>query len=347
MVVLGIDVGKRELFVNLQDGGGTSPPQILGQRGPVANTVVGLQQLSAWALKHVDDPVNLLVVMEATNVYWERSAQYFHALGCQISVVNPAQIKYFARSVLRRGKTDAMDAEIIARYGCMMGPTPWVPPRTVLIELKQLTREREGLLVRRTQENNHLIALNDAHHASPVVVDLTQRRITLLDEQVVLLEAAMRTIVEEDGELRQQLQLLLSVPGFAFTSAVTVLAETVGFRQLETGEEISAAAGMAPSPQQSGLRQGKGSISKTGNARLRRIAYLAALGASKSHSRMKIYYQGLKARGKPPKVALIALGRKLLVTGLAVVKSGKPYQDDFSLVQDGSGPTPHAATPGS
>ena len=118
-------------------------------------------------------------------------------------------------------------------------------------------------------------------------------------------------------------------------------------KHTQTAEEISAAAGMAPSPQQSGLKNGKGSISKTGNARLRRIAYLSALGASKSHSRMKTFYQGLKARGKPPKVALIALGRKLLITGLAVVKSGKPYQDDFSRAQDGSGPTPHTAVSGS
>ena len=118
-------------------------------------------------------------------------------------------------------------------------------------------------------------------------------------------------------------------------------------KHTQTAEEISAAAGMASSPQQSGLKNGKGSISKTGNARLRRIAYLSALGASKSHSRMKTFYQGLKARGKPPKVALIALGRKLLITGLAVVKSGKPYQDDFSRAQDGSGPTPHTAVSGS
>ena len=118
-------------------------------------------------------------------------------------------------------------------------------------------------------------------------------------------------------------------------------------KHTQTAEEISAAAGMASSPQQSGLKNGKGSISKTGNARLRRIAYLSALGASKSHSRMKTFYQGLKARGKPPKVALIALGRKLLITGLAVVKSGKPYQDDFSRAQDESGPTPHTAVSGS
>ena len=283
------------------------------------------------------------VVMEATNVYWERCAHHFYDLGYRVSVVNPAQIKYFARSVLRRGKTDAMDAEIIARYGLVMQPACWAPPSTALMDLKTLTREREAVLVRRSQENNHLIALRDAHHVADVVLSLAQQRLDVLDQQLVVLDAALHEVVGAEATLAQQLELLLSVPGFAFTSAVTILAETDGFSRMETAEEISAAAGIAPSPQQSGGKNGKGSISKTGNARLRRIAYLSALGASKSHSRMGAFYQGLKARGKPPKVALVALGRKLLITGLAVVKSGKPYQDDFSRAQDGSGPTPHPA----
>ena len=345
MIVLGIDIGKREFFVSLQQSQDGGVIQVLGKRGPFANTPAGHQELTAWMLKRVSGDVP--VMMEATNVYWERCAHHFHALGYVVSVINPAQIKYFARSVLRRGKTDAMDAEIIARYGLVMHPGCWAPPSTALMDLKTLTREREFVLVRRTQENNHLIALRDAHHAAAVVLTLAQQRLDLLDQQLVALDAALHELVDADVTLAQPLKLLLSVPGFAFTSAATVLAETAGFSRLETAEEISAAAGMAPSPQQSGLKNGKGSISKTGNARLRRIAYLSALGASKSHSRMKTFYQGLKARGKPPKVALIALGRKLLITGLAVVKSGKPYQDDFSRAQDGSGPTPHTAVSGS
>jgi len=340
MLVLGIDVGKRELFVQLQDTTGSS----LGQRGPVANTPAGLQQLSDWVRKWTE-PAALHVVMEATNVYWERCAHYFQSLGCVVSVVNPAQIKYFARSVLRRGKTDAMDAELIARYGVVMHPGSWTPPSTALSDLKQLTREREAVLVRRTQEQNHLQALQDAHRASETVVKLTQQRLTLMIQQVVEIEAAIRALIEADELLSQQLKLLLSVPGFAFVAAATIVAETVGFAHLETGREISAAAGMAPSPHQSGSKRGQGRISKTGNARLRRIAYLSALGASKSHSRMRTYYRHLRDTGKPAKVALVALGRKLLITGLAVVKSGRPYQDDFCRSQDGAGPTPTTAQP--
>ncbi|WP_019012572.1 IS110 family transposase, partial [Deinococcus aquatilis] len=253
MLVLGIDVGKRELFVQLQDPLGSS----LGQRGPIANTCAGLQQLSDWVRKWAE-PAELHVVMKATHVYRERCAHHFQALGCVVSVVNPAQIKYFARSVLRREKTDAMDAELIARYGVVMHPSGWTPPSTALSDLKQLTREREAVLVRRTQEQNHLQAWQDAHRVSETVLKLTQQRLDLMVGQVGGIEAAMRALMEADETLSQQLKLLLSVPGFAFVAAGTIVAETVGFAHLDTGRAISAAAGMAPSPHQSGSKRGQG-----------------------------------------------------------------------------------------
>jgi transposase len=118
----------------------------------------------------------------------------------------------------------------------------------------------------------------------------------------------------------------MSVPGFGFIAAATVLAETNGFETLEDGHQVSAYAGLAPAPNQSGLSNRKGSISKVGNARLRRIAYLAALGARNSNSPFKAFYERLRERGKPPRLALVALARKLLRVGLAVVKRGRPYQ---------------------
>ena len=151
----------------------------------------------------------------------------------------------------------------------------------------------------------------------------------LLERQVQAIEAAIRHAFAQDAQLQSQLELLMSVPGFGFISAVTVLAETSGFATLEDGHQISAYSGLAPAPHQSGLSRGKGSISKVGNARLRRIAYLAALGASRSSSPLGLFYKALRERGKPPRVALVALARKLLRVGIAVVKSGQPYHASY------------------
>lgn len=269
------------------------------------------------------------VVMEATNVYWEVCAHHFHALGYTVSVVNPAQVKFFAKSTLRRGKTDAMDAEIIARFGLMMRPQTWAPTSQVLVEIKQLVRERESVLKHWSSENNHLQALQQAQQASALATRLAKQRLRLLERQVQAIEAAIRHAFAQEASLQTQLELLMSVPGFGFIAAATVLAETSGFATLEEGHQISAYSGLAPAPHQSGLKRGKGNISKVGNARLRRIAYLAALGASRSHSPLRTFYQGLRARGKPPRVALVALARKLLRVGLAVVKSGQPYRPTY------------------
>ncbi len=97
MVVLGIDVGKRELFVSLQETQSGTDVRVIGKRGPIANTAAGLHDLTTWLQKRTSGDVQ--VVMEATSVYWERCAHHFHARGVAVSVVNPAQIKYFARSV--------------------------------------------------------------------------------------------------------------------------------------------------------------------------------------------------------------------------------------------------------
>lgn len=151
----------------------------------------------------------------------------------------------------------------------------------------------------------------------------------LLEKQMQPLEEAIRDAFARDPALQAQLDLLLSVPGFGFIAAATVLAETNGFATLEDGHQVAADAGLAPVPNQSGLSNRKGSISKVGNAHLRRIAHLAALGARNSNSRFKAFYESLRERGKPPRLALVALARKLLRVGLAVVKSGQPYQPTY------------------
>lgn len=337
MFVIGIDIGKEELAASFQYRQQTESPQTIGGIQTVANTLGGLNTLVRWLEKQLAhhclgqtvEARQVHVVMEATNVYWEVCAHHFHERGYIVSVVNPAQVKFFAKSTLRRGKTDAMDAEIIARYGLMMQPQVWTPPSQRWVEIKQMVREREAVLKQWSRENNHLQALERGHHASALALRLAKGRMRLLKRQAQVLEVALQQTCDQEPAIQAQVGLLMSVPGFAFIAAVTVLAETNGFATLTDGDQISAYSGMAPAPHQSGLTRGKGSISKVGNARLRRIAYLALLGACHSKSRFQTFYKALRERGKPSKVALVALARKLLRVALAVVKSGQPFQSSY------------------
>ncbi|MFC3832884.1 MULTISPECIES: IS110 family transposase [Deinococcus] len=326
MVVLGLDVGKDSLaacFLLPAPSGAITLPA-------VPNTQAGFKALLRFAHQHDVVPADLHVVMEATSVYWEECATALHEARCTVSVENPAQIKYFARSILRRGKTDCMDAETIARYGATRPPKAWHPPDQHSTELKLLVRERTALTTTVQQERNRRHAMEHRSTSSPTLLTLVDERIELLEQQIKAIEAAMKQLLAGHARLEPQMRLLLSVPGFGFLSAVSVLAETDGFSAIETGAQLCAFCGIAPSPVQSGTSvRGRGRISKMGNAHLRRTAYLAALGAAHSHGRLGVFYQHLRLAGKPPKVARIALARKLLRVGLAVVKSGQPYQEDY------------------
>ncbi|UQN09311.1 IS110 family transposase [Deinococcus sp. QL22] len=325
MFALGLDIGKDSLYAHLRlnDDLEQSLPNL-------PNTPTGFKGLLQWAQHHGVTPTELHVVMEATGVYWEQCANVLFSAGCTVSVVNPTSIKYFARATLKRGKTDRMDAAVIALYGAMMRPKPWSPPSTALQELKQLVRERTALCEALTQDQNRLHALERRQHESQIVVALLNTRIALLKQQILELETAIRSLIHANDALREPFELLTSVPGFGLLTAASVLAETEGFAVLETGKQRSAHAGIAPSPFQSGTSvKGRGRISKTGNAHLRRSAYLAAWSVTRNKGHLGDFYRRLRANGKPPKVALIALGHKLLRTGLAVVRSGQPLGETY------------------
>jgi transposase len=324
MHVLGLDIGKDTVFAHLRLEQGAHHAL-----NDVPNTRQGFDRIIRWAAQHGARVAELHAVMEPTGVYWERCATHLHSLGCRVSVVNPLAIKYFARSNLRRGKTDALDADIIARFGETMQPRAWSPPSDALRSLKQLLRERRALVATLTAELNRLHASQHRLQSDELVVALIRERIALLRSQVKTLGAAMRALISSDPILERAQDLLLSVPGFGFISAVTVLAETDNFALLETGEQISAYAGIAPAPFESGSSvHGRGHISRLGNAHLRHIAYLASLAARRS-PRFGAFYDQLRARGKPVKVALVALGRKLLRTALAVVRSGRAFDEGY------------------
>lgn len=328
MHVLGIDIGSLEYHAHLLDT--ADPPRSGAAINAFSNGPKGHQRLVAWLGKHGARAESTLVVLEATGVYWQGCAHHLHRLGFAVSVVNPAQVKFYAKSTLRRGKTDKMDAEMIARYGATMRPKPWEPAEPALEAIQLLVRERETVVSLLAQEKGRLHALRHRHEAAEVVVRLVEERVGLLEGQLEGLERALKERFAASASLQRDLELLTSVPGFGLIAAATVLAETNGLATLESGRQLAAYAGLSPAPRQSGTSGGYARISKVGNPRLRRIAYLAAVGATRSNSELKVFYARLKQRGKPSKVALVALARKLLCVGLAVVKSGRPYHPGYT-----------------
>jgi len=264
-------------------------------------------------------PAETRVVMEATSSYWVALAVTLHDAGYRMSVINPLQAHHFAKAQLRRAKTDALDAQDLARLAAALRPPVWTPPPAVYHEVRQRLLVRDGLVTMRQQARNQLHALVQW----PVVVAGAEAPLTAViadfDARIAVLEGEIAAVLA-NSEWAESLGYLTSAPGIGLLTAAWLLVATVNFTLGETPEAVVAYAGLAPMPQQSGTSvRGMAQIGHGGNARLRTAAYLATLSAMRYNPMLRAFYERLRAAGKPVKVARCAAARKLLHLAWALV----------------------------
>jgi transposase len=284
-------------------------------------------------------PDQILVVMEATGVYWLSLATFFARLGYAVSVVNPAQAHHFAKALLKRAKTDAIDAQTLTRLAALLQPELWTPPPAIYEELEQRLTQRDSLLLMRGQLRNQLHALGHL----PVVIAQVRQRMETLDQtlttQITTIETELAALLPtEDLDPPDQEDLsperawartlvkLQTIPGIGLLTALWIVVTTMNFTLCSSAEQAVAYAGLAPMPRESGTSVHKRPcIGHTGNGRLRTALYLATLSAARYNPVIKRFYDRLRAAGKPAKVARCAAARKLLHLAFAVAT----HQEDF------------------
>jgi transposase len=277
-------------------------------------------------------PEQILVVMEATGIYWLSLATFFARLGYAVSVVNPTQAHHFAKALLKRAKTDAIDAQTLTQLAARLQPALWTPPPAIYEELEQRLAQRDTLLLMRGQVRNQLHALQH----NPIVVGQVRQRMQALDQtftaQIGEIEAELETLASADAqdpcEGREPsvermwlltLAKLQTIPGIGLLTALWIVVTTLNFTLCSSAEQAAAYAGLAPMPRESGTSVHKRPcIGHTGNGRLRTALYLATLSAARYNPIIKPFYDRLRAAGKPAKVARCAAARKLLHLAFAV-----------------------------
>ena len=275
-------------------------------------------------------PERTLVVMEATGSYWITLATTLHAAGFAISVINPAQAHYFAKALLKRTKTDAIDAQTLARLAAVLQPEPWTPPPDVYYELQQRLVQRDALIQMRQQVRNQLHALIQG----PVVVAAVRERmetlIAALTGQIAAVKAELEPTLAMDEAWAAAAERLQSIPGIGLVTAGWLLATTLNFSVCASAEEATAYAGLAPTKYLSGTSvRGQERIGHSGNGRLRTALYMATLRAAQSNPAIKTFYDRLVAAGKLKKVARCAAARKLLHQAFAVVTKERMFDPDY------------------
>jgi transposase len=305
-VFIGIDVSKHHLEVHLRPSGESFG---LGDdEGGVAALVDRLVALAP-----------ALVVLEATGGMEVRLAAAVAAAGLPVAVVNPRQVRAFARALGCLAKTDRLDAEAIARFAEAVQP----PARPLPDEA---TRRLAALMARRRQLVEMLVAeRNRRHAADPLMHERIDAHLRWLDEALAEIERDLGEAVRASAAWRVKEELLRSVPGVGAVSARTLLAELPELGSL-TRRQAAALVGVAPFSRDSGKMRGRRTV-QGGRAALRACLYMATLAAVRgANPTITGFYRRLRQAGKPAKLALTACMRKLVVILNAMLRTGAAWQ---------------------
>lgn len=296
--VIGIDVASRELVLCAE------------RVSKLANTPGAVRAF----LRTV--PANALLVCEATGGYERLLVAEAQAHGQPIHVANPRRVRDFARSLGRLEKTDPVDAEVIRRYGEALRPAPSPPIEPAQAQLRELVDLRHDLGEEHTRWSNRLA------HATRVSAGLIRRRLAQLARELVSVEREIEQHLAAHPPLQDKAQTLCLVPGVGLSTAAVVLAHLAELGRLNR-RQAAKLAGLAPLNHDSGTQRGQAHIAH-GRAALRRALYCAAVVAARWHEDLRPFYQRLRALGKPAKVALVAVARKLLLILNALLKDAHP-----------------------
>ena len=318
--IVGIDVSKETLDVNCARG--------QRKQGKVfANTPEGWKLVSSW-LKAMGSK-QAHVCLEATGRHSLGVALALHDAGHVVSIVNPAQIRDFARTKLGRNKTDKIDAALIREYATLFNPQPWKPPSPAMRRLCELQTVRAGILRNRAEWQNCIASgLGDS-----TATRLAAMTIDHFTTQLEAIDHAIGETIDQDTELRSRRDLLLSITGVGETLAGLLLAEMPELGSLRRSGQIVAYAGLNPSHYRSGSSIDRPTrISKIGNATLRSALYMPALSAMRFNPAIAALVARLKSAGRlKPKQIVVAAMRKLLVLCFGVLKTGKRFDPAIAM----------------
>ena len=262
-----------------------------------------------------------VVVLEATGGLEVLAASEVHAAGLPVAVVNPRQVREFARSLGTLGKTDRLDALVLAQFAQASESNGRLTPLRLADEAEA---ELKALVGRRRQLLGMLVAATNRRARAPKLVRKSiVQHIKGLKRAVAEVEQELQQVLASSPAAQAKATLLSAVPGVGPQLSFTLLAELPELGQLGR-RQIAALVGVAPYPYESGKFKGRRTI-WGGRAHVRTMLYMAALSAVRFNPPLRAHYQALLARGKAKKLALVACMRKLLITLNAILRDATPW----------------------
>jgi len=307
--ILGIDVAKKKLDACLIAG-----DKVLMKK--FDNNIKGIKLLEGWLRSLKIERVH--ACLESTGSYSEAAAEFLHEHGHRVSMVNPLRINAFARSDLKRNKTDQADARTIAEFCIAKDPEDWHPLPPEIKQLRDLTRRIASLERILASERNRLDVAPGSVRAS------LKRVIAGLEKEIGDLQRLIKDHIDNNPDLKRQSDLLRTIPGIGEKTARLLLGE-IEFRQFSSARALAAYAGVTPRRSQSGTSLNRTRLSKLGNGRIRKALYFPAIVAVKCNQIVKLFARRLSRNGKTPMQVVGAAMRKLLHIAYGVIKNNRPF----------------------
>jgi transposase len=305
---IGVDVSKDGLDAyRLADGASRR----------FANDKAGCKALIKWLAA---TPV-ARVVFEPTGPYHRRIERALDTAGVPIAKVNPRQVRRFAEAAGKLVKTDRADAAMLARMGEVLDLQPRPCVSQTIAELKELHLARAALVKDRTAAKNRAKAIT-----LPLLEKQNKKRLAEIGVKIEEIDAAIEKLINDDAQLARRFEIVLSIPGVSKITAFALLIEMPELGTLE-GKQAASLAGLAPIQRQSGSWKGHAFI-RGGRAFLRQALYMPALVACRFNKDSRALYQKLVEAGKPPKVAITAVMRKLVVLANALLRHNRSWAEN-------------------
>jgi transposase len=306
VTIVGIDIAKEKVDAAIRS---------TAARQTFANTAEGRRELVRWLDRHRVGKA----VMEASGGYESGWVKVLHAAGIEVRIVDPKRVRYFAKSAGRLAKSDPIDAETIAWFAEAFAEAPARAHDEHREELDRLVSARTALKGWQARLTSY------GEHQQPAEVRKAHRAIDkTVAAQLARLEAVMAAKIEQTAEFARRAEIIESVPGLAAGSAAGLIAFLPELGGV-SDKAIAALVGVAPYDDDSGKHRGRRFI-KGGRRKLRNLLYLPIVGAAtRCNPVLKAYYRRLIAKGKPPKVALIACMRKLITILNTMIARGEKW----------------------
>lgn len=315
MNYIGIDISKKSFVAAFPHAKGYRTQEF-------ENTPSGIRKL----IKQLPD--DSIVVMEATGNYCFLLLYLLEKERITKCLVNPKQIKQFARMMMSVTKTDAKDACLIAQYGEKMAPAPYMLPSETIMALKQKRTVLNQLKKQLGANRNLMESLSVLPKVDNSCKNSLKKIISTLEKQIQSLENEMENVSE--SEFNSLLKRLTSIKGIGVTIATALIIATGGFTYFDNAKQFSRYIGVCPTICQSGSSINiRGGINRNGDETIRSLFYIASWSALRHNTSCREMYLRLRNNGKPGKVALIAVANKLIRQCFAVVRSDTPYIDGF------------------